>query len=115
MDLIDSSIPQQINNKTDIYLTKLYTCIKDHRDELGYPFGTNKFPYLYTTNDLCGKCFQMINLFIANKIQFDVQTFLDIIKALIDTYDEHQGDKCCSFYHSKTKDEIVELYSKLQQ
>lgn len=112
-DLIDTSIPKTINNKTDVFLIKVYTYIKENRNELGYPYGINKVPYLYMTNDLCGKCFQMMQLFIQKQIQFDVATFLDIIKALIDTYEDKHNDGCCSFYHSKPVEEIQELYNKL--
>lgn len=118
-DIIKTSIPESDKDKTDVYLRKLYTYIKDNRDELGYPCGTNITPYLYVSNDLCGKYFQMMQLFISKRIQFDVTTCIDILKSLIDTYDhEHNtenGHKCCSFYHSKSKEEMQVLYSKLTQ
>jgi hypothetical protein len=116
-DIIETSIPTDIRNKTDIFLSKLYTYIKDNRNELGYPSGTNVSPYLYMTNDLCNKYFQMNQLCIKNNIQFDVPTFLDIHKALIESYDDHTHNtgklNCCSFYYSKTKEQMLELYNKL--
>lgn len=118
IDIIETSIPTEFRNKTDVYLCKLYTYIKENRNELGYPYGTNEGPYLYITNDLCGKYFQMMQLFINKKIQFDVNTFLDILKSLIESYDDHIHNtgklNCCSFHYSKTKEEMLDLYNKLQ-
>jgi hypothetical protein len=117
IDIIETSIPTELRDKTTIFLSKLYTYIKDNRNELGYPCGTNVSPYLYMTNDLCGKYFQMMQLFISKKIQFDVPTFLDILKSLIDSYDDHEHNtgklNCCSFYYSKTKEEMQELFNDI--
>lgn len=114
VDLIDSCIPQNASSKTDVYLQKLYTCIKNNRDILGYPCGTSNIPYLFVSNDLSLKYFHTLQMFIDKKLQFDVLTFLDILKSLIETYDEHRdGGKCCALYYSQTKEQMVVLYDKL--
>ena len=115
-DVLENSIPQNIQTKTDLYLNKLYTWINDNRDVLGYPKNSDSIPYLFVTNDLPGKYFQALNLFIQKKVQFDVPTCLDVLKSLIDTYDEHpeDSDRCCAFYFSKTKEEMQTLLGKLE-
>jgi hypothetical protein len=113
-DLIETSIPENPSTKTDVYLHKLYTYIKNNRDELGYPYGTTVTPYLYVSNDLSGKYFQTLKMFIDNKLQFNVQTFLDILNSLIETYEEHgNSNDCCAFYFSHTKEQMMTLYDKL--
>ena len=53
-------------------------------------------------------------MFIDKKIQFDVQTFLDILNSLIETYEEHgNSNDCCAFYFSHTKEQMMTLYDKL--
>jgi hypothetical protein len=113
-DLIERSIPENPSTKTDVYLHKLYTCINNNRDELGYPYGSKVTPYLFVTNDLSGKYFQTLKMFIDKKLQFNVETFLDILKSLIETYEEH-GDSqgCCGFSFSHTKEQMMVLYDKL--
>jgi hypothetical protein len=113
-DFITSSIPENPTTKTGVYLQKLYTCIENNRDELGYPHGSKVTPYLFVSNDLSGKYFQTLKMFIDKKLQFNVQTFLDILKSLIETYEEH-GDSqgCCGFYFSHTKEQMMVLYDKL--
>lgn len=114
-DFITSSIPENPATKTGVYLQKLYTCIKNNRDELGYPYGTQVTPYLFVSNDLSGKYFQTLKMFIDKKIQFNVETFLEILKSLIETYEEHGDPRgCCGFYFSHTKEQMIALHDKLK-
>ena len=115
LDFMESIIPKEPTCKTDIYLQKLYTFIKRHRDTLGYPYGGDKIPYLFTSNDLSGKYFQTLNMFIQKHQQIDVSACLDILASLIEAYDEHGDTKggCCAFYFSRSKQELQDLYEKL--
>lgn len=119
-DVIDSSLDIDITSKTDEYLVKLYTLIKENRDALGCPIGSTSFPYLFVTNDLWGKFAQTIQLFDKQKLQVAPSTLLELLKCLLESFDEesnhhHNGGchGCCSFYFSCSRDNIQNIYTNL--
>ncbi len=109
IDLIADAVPKEVNTPTAEYLSLIYSFILTNRDALGYPVGGKQVPYIYCTNDLVGKFTGLIKLCEDKPVKPSPELLQNILQSLMETYAEHQGESCCSFYHSVPKERLEPL------
>jgi hypothetical protein len=119
MDLISTSAAQYATTSpaemtaTKRMLSSLYTKFNEHRDELGYPVGSNTTPYFYCSNDLCNKFGSCLELLNDAKIEIDLVWYVELLKDFAGSFDDEHPGGCCALWHSMSKEEVVSLCDNL--
>lgn len=109
---MEDVVPKKVTTPTEKYLSLIYSFLLENRDALGYPLGCKETPYLYCTNDLVGKFTGLIKLCESKPVKPSPELLQNIVQSLLDSYADHQGESCCSLFHSVPKERLQSLPSE---
>lgn len=115
---MEQFVPLDEHSKANVYLRKLYRYIIDHREELGYPIGTNLIPYLFLTNDYYHKYLGFIRMCADAKYDLDADTNMDICEALWQCFHELKDQElcsCCAPFFSCSEERLRFVYDTAKE
>ena len=120
VDIMESSIVNDPHSNAVRFRNRIYTHVILNRDLLGYPKSSNKVPYMFTSNDLCGIFMEFMQIIDKHKHQPKIKEvsrdFIEILKLLIMSYEDAQCEqRCCAFWHSVDKEVFVSMHKMLKE
>lgn len=120
-DIIQESIIENPITSVEKFCNCIYTHVKNHRDLFGYPVGSENFPYLYVTNDLCGKFVSLLKMVDEHAhdqdelrdIMRDVPNMIELLLATYHSDTSNGSCSCCHFWHSMKREDIEKLQASI--
>lgn len=115
IDIMESSIVNDPHSNAVRFRNRIYNHVILNRDLLGYPKGSNKVPYMFTSNDLSGIFMEFMQIIDKHKHEPKIKEvsrdLMEILKLLIMSYDDAQCEQiCCAFWHSVDKEVFVSMH-----